>query len=105
MQVHGMAVQHEVFPERGHEVYEPYPSPNVPTPQCVELLLAASVFLIYVMLFSNLELLHCPCFPIFSLLYNQRRSFLPQCLLEEPLPEAPSRILSVNQDLLTTRAS
>ena len=91
-----MAVQHERLSERGHEFYEPYlPSLNVLTPQCVEWLLAASLFLIYVMLFSNLGLLHCLCFRIHSFLYNQERSFLPQILLRvacnsETLPKAPS---------------
>ena len=83
MRIHGMAVQHERLSERGHEVYEPYPSPNVPTPQCVEWLLAASVFLIYVTLSSNLGLLHCTCIPIYSFLHNQRRSFLPQFYLKK----------------------
>ena len=44
MRVHGMAVQQERRSGRGHEFYEPFPNPDVPTPECVERLLTTSVF-------------------------------------------------------------
>lgn len=39
MRVLGMAVQQERLSGRDHECYEPFPNPNVPTPECAAQLL------------------------------------------------------------------
>lgn len=41
MRVHWMAVQQERLSGRGRECYEPFPNPNVLTPECVAWLLVA----------------------------------------------------------------
>ena len=79
-----MAVQQERLSERGHECYEPFPNPNVPTPECVAWLLVAWVFTIDVMLFTNLRLLQCSCLPSFSSLCTA-----------EGVPSSPSFFLSL----------
>lgn len=54
MRFHGMAVQQERLSGRGYERYEPFPAPDVPTPECVAQIFVAWAFPIDVMVFTNL---------------------------------------------------
>lgn len=71
---HGLAVQQERFSGRGHEFYEPFPNPDVPTPECVQWLLTTSGFLMNVMLFTNIGLL-LSLLPCLFAMYRSVRSF------------------------------
>lgn len=107
MQVHGLAVQQERFSGRGHEFYEPFPNPDVPTPECVQWLLTTSGFLMNVMLFTNLRLL-LSLLPCLSAMYRGVPSFPSFKLAFPALPEIcwkplPERY-QIDQDLLTTHA-